>query len=170
MRDPYEVLGVSRNASEEEIKRAYRKLAKKYHPDLNPGDEHAAQMMKEVNQAYDQIQNPSKYANYGYSQQTQSNPYAQNGYYNANQGPDFQFFYGPFGFGTFYSSSNNSQHRPRNPFVTIFIIYFILNIITALFRGFMFTGYNNRDYYEEPRDYEQQQEPYTSENVEDTWV
>ena len=55
--DPYKVLGVSRDASDEEIKKAYRDLTKKYHPDLNPGDEHAAQMMNDVNAAYDQIKN-----------------------------------------------------------------------------------------------------------------
>lgn len=56
--DPYSVLGVSPNASDEEIKAAYRRLAKKYHPDLNPGDARAAQRMNEINAAYDQIKNP----------------------------------------------------------------------------------------------------------------
>lgn len=55
--DPYKVLGVSPNASEEEIKKAYRELAKKYHPDRNPGDEEAARKMNEINAAYDQIKN-----------------------------------------------------------------------------------------------------------------
>jgi len=53
--DPYKVLGVSPDASDEEIKKAYRELTKKYHPDLNPGDEHAAQVMNDVNTAYDMI-------------------------------------------------------------------------------------------------------------------
>lgn len=58
--DPYKVLGVSPDASDEEIKRAYRALAKKYHPDLNPGDQEAARRMQEVNAAYEQIKNPEK--------------------------------------------------------------------------------------------------------------
>ncbi len=57
MQDPYKVLGVSPDASDDEIKKAYRELTKKYHPDLNPGDEHAAKMMNDINAAYDQIKN-----------------------------------------------------------------------------------------------------------------
>ena len=69
--DPYKVLGVSRDASDEDIKRAYRRLAKKYHPDLNPGDQEAAKRMQEVNAAYEQIKNPEKF-----QQQSQGgNPY-----------------------------------------------------------------------------------------------
>ena len=69
MRDPYEVLGVPRGASEEEVTKAYRELAKKYHPDLNPGDEVAAQKMSEINEAYDRIRKgdtqPSYYGSSG---------------------------------------------------------------------------------------------------------
>lgn len=71
--DPYKVLGLDRNASDEDVKRAYRALAKKYHPDLNPGDQEAARKMQEVNEAYDQIKNPEKYAR-------QSNPYGGSPY------------------------------------------------------------------------------------------
>ena len=56
--DPYKVLGLSPGASDEEVKAAYRKLAKKYHPDLNPGNERAAARMNEINAAYEQIKNP----------------------------------------------------------------------------------------------------------------
>ena len=56
--DPYRVLGLRPGASDEEVRRAYRALAKKYHPDMNPGDARAAEKMNEINAAYDQIKNP----------------------------------------------------------------------------------------------------------------
>lgn len=55
MRDPYEVLGVSPSASDEEIKKAYHRLARSCHPDLHPGDKAAAARMNEINRAYGQI-------------------------------------------------------------------------------------------------------------------
>ncbi len=58
--DPYKVLGVSPDATDDEIKQAYRRLAKKYHPDRNPGDAEAAKKMQQVNAAYEQIKNPEK--------------------------------------------------------------------------------------------------------------
>ena len=87
--DPYKVLGVSPDASDEEIKTAYRKLAKQYHPDRNPGDAAAAKKMQQINDAYDQIKNPenqrrttgSSYGGYGsyggYSGQSTAGQYRQ---------------------------------------------------------------------------------------------
>jgi molecular chaperone DnaJ len=63
-RDYYEVLSVTRNASGEEIKRAYRKLAVKYHPDKNPDDPHAEEKFKELGEAYDVLADEQKRAAY----------------------------------------------------------------------------------------------------------
>ena len=63
-RDFYEVLGVGKDASDDEIKKAYRKLAKKYHPDLNPGDKEAEKHFKEVNEAYEILSDADKKSRY----------------------------------------------------------------------------------------------------------
>ena len=63
-RDYYEVLGVGKDASADEIKHAYKKLAIKYHPDKNPGDKEAEEKFKEAAEAYDVLSNPEKRKNY----------------------------------------------------------------------------------------------------------
>ena len=63
-RDYYEVLGVSKGATDEEIKKAYRKKAKQYHPDLNPGDKTAEAKFKEANEAYEVLSDKDKRARY----------------------------------------------------------------------------------------------------------
>ena len=93
--DPYKVLGVSPDASDEEIKRAYRKLAKQYHPDLNPGDPVAAKKMQQVNAAYEQIKNPEK---------AQPNPGSQSGYGS----------YGGYGYDPFGGAWQRAYHQSQS--------------------------------------------------------
>ena len=70
--DPRKVLGVGPDASQDEIKKAYRQKAKECHPDLHPDDPHATEKMNEVNEAYDMLMHPEKYQG---RQQPYSNPF-----------------------------------------------------------------------------------------------
>ena len=113
-RDYYEVLGVSRNADEKEIKRAYRKLAKKYHPDTNAGDPVAEEKLKEVNEAYDVLGDEKKkklYDTYGFAAfQEGFNEEAARQYQEQfkNGGGFGTDGFGGFGNGTFHYSTGGS--------------------------------------------------------------
>ncbi len=97
-RDYYEVMGVPKNASEDEIKKAYRKLAKQYHPDLNPGDKTAEAKFKELNEAYEVLSDPDKKARYDQFGHAGVDPNFGGG---AGGGSPFQ---GDFDFGDIFSS------------------------------------------------------------------
>ena len=110
-RDYYEVLGISKGASADEIKKAYRKMAKKYHPDVNPGDKEAEAKFKEANEAYEVLSDPQKkqkYDTYGH-QAFDPNVGVSGG---AGCG-DFDF--GDIGdiFGSFFGGGFGGQPQPR---------------------------------------------------------
>jgi len=93
MQDPYKTLGVTPDASDDEIKKAYRNLAKKYHPDRNPGDQHAADMMNEVNAAYDAIKNGTARQQSGYGAGAYQYGYGTGGYGYQSYSPFTDYAY-----------------------------------------------------------------------------
>jgi len=135
MSDPYQVLGVSPSASEDTISQAYRKLAKKYHPDLNPGNTEAEKKMQEVNAAYEQIRT-QKHGGATYEQPNRSsggNPYG-NPFGGSQGNSNGNGQYNPFGDGPFASGGGfdpfdifnmfgggqqqrqrQQQHKPGSP-------------------------------------------------------
>jgi molecular chaperone DnaJ len=99
-RDPYEVLGVARGAGADEIKSAYRRLARRYHPDVNPNDPTAEDKFKEVGEAYSILSDPQKRARfdqYGTVDEIPQDPFFQGG--GANIGDLFEMFFGNMGGG-----------------------------------------------------------------------
>ncbi len=118
-RDYYEVLGVDKSAGASEIKKAYYKLAKKYHPDVNPGDAEAEKMFKEINEAYAVLSDEDKKAKYDqFGHAAFENGGAGGGYGAGFEGfGDFgdifsSFFGGGGGFGGFGGGSSNRRNAP----------------------------------------------------------
>ena len=116
-RDYYEVLGVQKSATAEEIKKAYRKAAMKYHPDRNPGDKEAEAKFKEVGEAYEVLSDDSKrqrYDQFGFAGVDPSYGGGGNGPYGAG----FSGFgdFGDFGdiFGEFFGGGRSSRGRQQN--------------------------------------------------------
>ena len=121
MNDYYQILGVSKNATTDEIKKAYRNLAFKYHPDRNPGDKAAEEKFKQISAAYDVLGDEAKRKNYdlgGYSESAYSNANS-----NAQYQRQYQYTYqNPFGDENFWqwfgganrqnaANQNNSQQN-----------------------------------------------------------
>ena len=188
-RNPYQVLGVSQSATEDEIRQAYRRLAKKYHPDLNPNDPTAAQKMNEVNEAYDKIKNPQ-----AYRQQQAQQQYQQ----QARQQYQNQQYYDPFGFWTSqdqdqqnsrYTYTYYTNYRPqqddgqqqnqyqwtyrhtkrRGSFLgRVFLIYLLFQLFYGLFGGcsyvyvnpYGYSTYDDSSYSDTYQGGSQQTDPY----------
>lgn len=119
-RDYYEVLGVDKSASQDDIKKAYRQLAKKYHPDLNPGNKEAEEKFKEANEAYEVLSDPDKKSRYDQFGHAGVDPSYGGGGFNggfsggfADMGDIGDIFDSIFGGGFGGSSSRSNANAPR---------------------------------------------------------
>lgn len=120
-RDYYEVLGVSKDADDAALKKAYRMLAKKYHPDANPGDKQAEAAFKEVNEAYSVLSDPKKRAQYDQFGHAAFDPRmgggSGGGFYEGNAADFGDIFGDMFGgdiFGSFFGGGRGAQRQAAN--------------------------------------------------------
>ncbi len=122
IRDPYQVLGLSSDATQDEIKQAYRRCVKQWHPDLHPGDDRATQKMKEINEAYEILTDPDKRA--AHQQGAKPHPEDSPGRRQYGQGAEdwsgryhqygFEDFFG-FGFGAAHGWNSGRFEVQREP-------------------------------------------------------
>lgn len=117
-RDYYDVLGVQKSANDDDIKKAYRKLAKQHHPDANPGDKTAETKFKEVSEAYEVLSDANKraaYDRFGHSAVDGSAGASGGGYSYSGAGFDmgdiFEAFFGDTGFGDVFGAGGKRQRR-----------------------------------------------------------
>ena len=138
-RDPYSVLGVSPGSSDDEIKSAYRRLAKQYHPDLHPNDPQAAARMNEINAAYDQIKNGQAYTQSGPYTYTAEPQWQQDAWAQYNAHPGYTYY---------YRRSSGSGCLLR-----LFLLFLLFRLIgTILFGALLGSGGSYTYTYEAPRD------------------
>ncbi len=144
--NPYDVLGVSPSASDEDVAKAYRRLAKKYHPDLHPGDSAAAEQMGRVNRAYDDIKA---------MRQRGAGPDM------GGQGPAYEDPFGPFYTDRTYYWTYRPRRFPIGVFIGVLVVLFLVRLLVSLlFGGFgvpyqTVPGYGAVPYY-----YYSQASPY----------
>ncbi len=131
--NPYDVLGVQPDASDEEISRAYKRLAKKYHPDLNPNDAAAAEKMGRLNRAYDDIkamrQDGAPFNSPGHE--------SAGGYYSAYQNP----------FDPFSTQRTYYYTRPRHSLIGMILAVVVMIFLVRLILSILFGGYVGQYYY-----------------------
>jgi molecular chaperone DnaJ len=144
-KDYYDILGISKNASAEEIKKAYRKKAIQYHPDKNPGDSSAEENFKHAAEAYEVLSDPNKkarYDQYGHAGTAGFNPGTGNGGYEYyQQGTPFDMgdiFNTFFGGGDFRGGGFGFEGKNEfiNEYLYKFIISSIFRYSTILHDGF----------------------------------
>jgi DnaJ-class molecular chaperone len=126
MKSYYEILGVGRNATQDEIKKAFRQLARKYHPDVNPGNQEASEKFKEANEAYSTLSNPlskdsydAKLDGFGAENVNRPNPNAQRTEPTFHNTMDFRDYEGNFerffGFNPRTKETSIKKESPKNP-------------------------------------------------------
>ena len=179
--DPYQILGVSHDADAEQIKQAYRRLAKQYHPDLHPGDAEAARRMNEINEAYDLIKNPDAYRRQQaqqaqqqtwqtyqttYQQRPDQQSYDPFSFFRDADGTQYWVHFGGFGDGADEQRQNGQNPNGQNPYQwtyhrtrrrggllwRILTIYLVIQLILTLFGGCGYRLNSGYDYSADPYD------------------